>query len=412
VNQHLAKEHSMSRLALYFLGPPRLELDGVAVSLSYSKAVALLAYLSLARQPYTRQTLAALLWPDYDPASARSELRRMLWVLNKRLEPGWLELDRQMVSLPRQLDLWVDVDRFRELLALSSQHGHLASEVCPTCLEPLKEAVALVHGDFLAGFSLPDSPDFDTWQTFETESLRSELAGALERLVQLLSQQREALGEQAITYARRWLALDPLHEPAHRQLMQLYAWSGQSTAALRQYQTCVQVLREELGVSPSEETIALYEAIKANRLSPPPQIPVLESKATETQKLNRNSKVETHLERNLPAQLTPFIGRQQEVTAACQLLTQDTPQVRLLTMTGTGGTGKTRLSLQVAAELQDYFADGVFFVSLACLNDPQLFVSTIARQLDVREGGSQPVLQILQSALQEKHLLLVLDNFE
>jgi predicted ATPase len=118
------------------------------------------------------------------------------------------------------------------------------------------------------------------------------------------------------------------------------------------------------------------------------------------------------LERALPAQPTPFIGRQQEVAAVRTLLTQDTSQVRLVTLTGPGGTGKTRLGLQVAAELQDCFADGVFFVPLASLSDPQLLASTIARQLDVREGGSQPVLQLLKSALQEKHLLLVLDNFE
>jgi predicted ATPase/DNA-binding SARP family transcriptional activator/Tfp pilus assembly protein PilF len=411
----------MSRLTLYFLGTPRLELDGTAITLSHHKALALLAYLAVTRQPHTRQALAALLWPDYDPTAARGEVRRMLWVLNKSLGQGWLEVDRETVLLPSQPDLWLDIEQFRKLLAVGHQHGHPAGEVCPACLEPLTEAVALARGDFMAGFSLADSPDFDTWQTFETESLYRELAGALERLVQLLSQQREALDEQAITYARRWLALDPLHEPAHRQLMQLYAWSGQPAAAMRQYQVCVRVLKEELGILPSAETTALYEAIKANRLPPPPSVaaPPAHSVA-EGQTLSQNLKPGMHetealaptLERALPAQPTPFIGRQQEVAAVRTLLTQDTSQVRLVTLTGPGGTGKTRLGLQVAAELQDCFADGVFFVPLASLSDPQLLASTIARQLDVREGGSQPVLQLLKSALQEKHLLLVLDNFE
>lgn len=401
----------MPRLALYFLGAPRLELDGVAVSLSYSKAVAFLAYLSLTRQPCTRQALAALLWPDYDPASARAEVRRMLWVINKSLGQGWLEVNRETILFSSQPDLWLDVDHFRALLALSTQHGHLAREVCPACLEPLTEAVTLARGSFLAGFSLPDSPNFDTWQTFETESLHRELAGALDRLVQLLIQLGDNT-DQAINYARRWLALDPLQEAAHRQLMQLYASAGQPAAAVRQYQACVQVLKEELGASPAAETTALYEAIKANHLPLVSPVAAPDGGATGTPQFSPNPKNKPRFEYNLPAQPTPFIGRQQEVAVVGRLLTQESPQIRLITLTGAGGTGKTRLALQVVAELLDYFDDGVFFVPLAGLNDPDLLAPAIARQLDIREGGSQPVLQILVSALREKHLLLVLDNFE
>lgn len=401
----------MSRLALYCLGTPRLELDGEPISLSHHKALALLAYLAVTRQPHTRQALATLLWPDYDPAAARGEVRRMLWVLNKSLGHGWLEVDRETVLLPPQPTLWLDIERFRELLAVGHQHSHAISEVCPACLEPLKEAVELARGDFLAGFTLSDSPDFDTWQAFETESLRRELAGALERLVQLLIQAGET-GEPAISYARRWLSLDTLNEAAHRQLMQLYAWSGQPAAAFRQYLACAQALKEELGTSPAAETTALYEAIKANRLSLLPPVAAPESRVTRTQKLSQNLKADIQPAHNLPTQLTPFIGREQEVATVCRLLSQETPEVRLVTLTGSGGIGKTRLGLQVATKLLDYFADGVFFVSLANLSDPHLLVSAIARQLEVREGGSQPVLQILKNVLQEKHILLLLDNFE
>lgn len=402
----------MPRLALHFLGTPRIELDGAAISFSYSKAMAFLVYLSLTRQSHTRQALAALFWPDDDPPAARREIRRMIWVLNKNLGQGWLEVDHQTVQLPLQPDLWLDVERFRELLAQCTRHGHPADDVCPACLDPLTEAVALARSDFLAGFSLADSPDFDDWQTFEKESLRRELAGALERLVQLLSLQRDALGEQVISYARRWLALDPLHEPAHCQLMQLYAWSGQPAAALRQYQLCAQVLKEELGILPSAETTALYEAIKANRLSPRPQVVALEGEAAATQTPDQHPKADICGEHTLPVQPTPFIGRQQEAAVVRRLLTQETPPVRLVTLTGTGGAGKTRLALHVVAEMLDHFDDGIFFIPLASLTDPDLLASTIARQLDIREGGGQPVLQTLKNALREKRLLLVLDNFE
>ena len=113
---------------------------------------------------------------------------------------------------------------------------------------------------------------------------------------------------------------------------------------------------------------------------------------------------------NLPVQLTPFIGREQELTAVQQLLRRE--EVRLLTLTGAGGAGKTRLGLQVAAELSDRFADGVFFVNLAPMNDPALVVSTIAQTLDMREGTGQPLLECLREELRQQQLLLLLDNFE
>jgi ABC-type oligopeptide transport system substrate-binding subunit len=120
----------------------------------------------------------------------------------------------------------------------------------------------------MAGFTLRDCPGFDEWQFFQSEGLRHELASALERLVRGHSAQ--GAYEPAIPYARRWLALDPLHEPVHRQLMQLYTWAGQRALALRQYGECERVLQEELGVPPEEETTQLYQAIKEKRHLPPP----------------------------------------------------------------------------------------------------------------------------------------------
>jgi predicted ATPase/serine/threonine protein kinase/DNA-binding CsgD family transcriptional regulator len=113
---------------------------------------------------------------------------------------------------------------------------------------------------------------------------------------------------------------------------------------------------------------------------------------------------------NLPMQHTPFIGREQELAAVGQLLSLE--DVRLVTLTGSGGTGKTRLGVQVAAELTDAFADGVFFVNLALINDTALVVPTIAETLGIREAGSRPLRERLVEELQQKQLLLLLDNFE
>ncbi|HEX8033682.1 MAG TPA: AAA family ATPase, partial [Ktedonobacterales bacterium] len=144
------------------------------------------------------------------------------------------------------------------------------TDVCEACIPLLNEAVGLYSSDFLSGFNLRDSPTFENWQFFQAESLRRELGGALERLTRYLGDRGES--ERAIGYARRWLTLDSLHEPAHRYLMLLYAQAGQRSAALHQYRACVQVLERELGVAPLEATTTLYEAIKENRIGPVRQV--------------------------------------------------------------------------------------------------------------------------------------------
>jgi DNA-binding SARP family transcriptional activator len=263
----------MAELRIALLGPPRVERDGAPIEVDTRKAIALLAYLAMAPERHGRDAVAGLLWPDYDTEHARGALRRTLSTLNKAVGPGWLVADRTTVGFART-SFFLDVARFEELLAGCRAHGHAPEATCPACVEPLAEAARLHRGDFLAGFGLRDSTSFDDWQYFQAERLRRELAGALERLAQ--AQIGQHRWDDAVDAARRWLALDPLHEPAHRQLMRIYAWSGRRGAALRQFQACQRVLEEELGVEPLEETVAVHEATQSNRLprgrgpAPPP----------------------------------------------------------------------------------------------------------------------------------------------
>jgi DNA-binding SARP family transcriptional activator len=233
----------MAPVEVMLLGPPRVERGGAPVAFDTRKAVALLAHLALADRPRPRDVLAELLWPEHDAEHARGALRRTLSTLRSAIGAEALESTRDRVALLTGPELEVDVHRFRALTAGGD----------------LEAAVALFRGDFLEGFGLRDAPAFEDWQRGEADALRRELATALGRLVDA----REAAGDHAgaLAHARRRLALDPLHEPAHRALIRLLALTGDRAGALAQYRECVRTLSRELGVPPLEETTRLYEAI-------------------------------------------------------------------------------------------------------------------------------------------------------
>src|SRR5262245_36435700 len=280
--------------SLFLFGSPRLEHSGEPVAIDRHKALALLAYLAVSGQRHSRDVLATMLWPDYDQTRARAAVRRALASLTKALPGDWWDVDRETIRLQRdpagplsQRGFWLDVDPFPALLARCRSHGHPQAEMCAECLSRLTHAVALYRGDFMAGFTLRDSPDFDEWQFTQTEDLRRELASALERLVRGHTARREF--ELALGYARRWLALDPLDEQAHCQLMQVYVWAGRPHAALRQFGECARALERELGVPPQETTVQLYEAIKEHQeqSSPPAAYPGLSNQITQVGQPNR-----------------------------------------------------------------------------------------------------------------------------
>jgi hypothetical protein len=218
----------VSRLALYLIGSPRIELGGEEIHIGRRKALALLAYVAVTRERHQRDALATLLWPEYDQSRARADLRRTLSLLNRALGEEWLSADRETAGL-RQTpsagsalrpersertgqsppessgpDLWLDVAQFRQDLAACETHGHAAGQACAESVPLLEEAVGLYGDDFLAGFTLRDS-----------------LAGALECLVRWRDRRREY--EPALAQVRRCTVLDPLHEPARRCPMLLYA---------------------------------------------------------------------------------------------------------------------------------------------------------------------------------------------
>jgi DNA-binding SARP family transcriptional activator len=319
-----------SPLVLQLLGSPQIHLNDSPVSTDRRKAIALLAYLTVndighSRHKYSREALSTLLWPDYDQAKAFSNLRTTLWEVRQAIGEGWLKADRDSIQLNAEAKIDLDVARFQALLSQSRQQSHLAERV-----ELLAEAVELYRDHFLTGFSLKDAPNFNEWAFAESEGLQRKFADALT----MLSKDYCTLGqaEQAIPYARRLVGLDPLNDSAQRVLMGVYLQAGQRSAALKQYQGFEQTLRKELGVDPQPETHALYKQIQKGEIKPVQTV---------------KSAEQVNARHNLPLQLSSFIGRENELQEIGELIVNH----RLVTLTGAGGIGKTRLSIQTASTL-------------------------------------------------------------
>jgi DNA-binding SARP family transcriptional activator len=246
--------------SLHLFGPPILECDGTVVEVGRRKAMALLVFLAVSEQVHSRDALATLFWSHHGQRQARANLRRALFDLNHILGEGMIAVERETIALVHGDHLRVDTRRFRRLVSTAHCPDHEFEQICSICLPILIEATELYRRDFLLGFSLADSNEFDTWQLYEADKLRRELAAILRRLVHGFAAADRYT--DALRYARKWLALDPLEEAAHRELIRLNVQCGQRTAALRQYRECVRILESELGVEPGAETTELCRSIE------------------------------------------------------------------------------------------------------------------------------------------------------
>ena len=378
-------------MKLILFGTPHIETDDGSPPFRRRKGLALLAYLAITQRPQGREALLGLLWPEFSPDSARNNLRRELSLLKKKLPENTLLSDANQISLDPNNALWVDALAFQNTLdgGAKTAIGNLQSA------KQMAEAVSLYGDDFLAGFNLPNCLAFEEWQETQAAQYRQMLSHSYEALINWHAQHHTF--DLASHYGRLWLALDTLHEPAHRRLMTLYAQSGQQAAALRQYQACVDILEEELGIPPELATDELIEAIKAQEIEveqtavlppAPPSVPF-----------------------SLPTPATPLIGRQKELERCIQLLAEDS-SCRLLTLVGPGGIGKTRLALEAGNQLSDSFADGVVFIPLSAIESANVLAETMAAQLKMTVQGRTAVSQQLITQLKQKQRLLILDNFE
>lgn len=375
-------------LVVRLLGQVQISRDDQPISVRGYKPVGLLAYLLVTGKAHTRQHLIDLLFDG--PDDPKASLRWTLSELRRAVGTDYILADRQQIVFNFDCDYWLDVTAF--------EAGQ----------------TDLYRGDFLEGLNLRNAFGFEEWTLFERERLKSVYQVALAERLEV----GESSGDDqtVIETAHQLLRLDNLYEAWYRALMRAYARQGQREAGLAQFDLCLQVLKTELGVEPSPETVALAEAIRQG------PIEITESPAPP---------------HNLPPQPTPFIGREAELTALDDLIAD--PNVRLVTIVGLAGMGKTRLALALAekrvqsehqlirtatnrsspgADPTLLFPNGVFFVSLAPLSAVDHIVPTIAQALDFRletgQTGGQirtPQQQLLDY-LHQKRLLLIMDNFE
>lgn len=351
------------KFSLHLLGAFRLEMQGRVVQLPRRKVEGLLAYLALHPEPHghSREKLATLFWGDTPDKQARMSLRTSLTVLRKALGADVLLTDAERVQLNPDCTWRLDVRDFDRLSVASPE----------TALE-------LYAGDFLPDF-------YDEWVLNARERWRGRYLETLLRLTQQLRSQSEY--EQASIIARRVLEADRANETAYQHLMFCALAQGNRAAAQDHYRECVRALQAELGVEPAPETQALYHWLKQT----PGQSVSLTARLT-----------------NLPLPLTSFIGRKDALTQVKVLLAQ----TRLLTLVGAGGTGKTRLAIQVATELLDAYHDGVWWVELAPLTSPALVPQAVMKALGLSEAPRQSLAETLAEFLRTRTLLLILDNCE
>src|SRR5215471_13867978 len=312
----------MQQVALTLLGGFTARTDaGVPVAISRRKAAALLAYLACSgRDAHPRDKLSALLWPDVTTARARHSLRQTLTSLRGVLPAGALRIDDVAVALdPGALD--VDVVAFDRLVA----------EGTPAALA---QAATVYAGDLLAGIDVNEAAPFEEWLQTEREALHEKALTSFARLLAWQRERNDTAG--ALQTALRLLALDPLQEVVHRAVMRLQAAHGRRDAALRQYQTCVDLLRRELGVEPEAETKRLYAEILQKRAQG--------SDAGEEPAAN--TRVHSGAMRALepPEPATPIVGRAAELSALDRALAERVPgRERVVMLLGEAGIGKSRV---------------------------------------------------------------------
>src|SRR5215208_2271157 len=350
------------------------------------KAAALVRLLALAPgHRLHREQIMDALWPDLGRRAASNNLRKTLHATRRILDPvegsHYLASEEGWLKLCPAGSVWVDVDSFEEAAVTARREG-----------EPAAYRAAL---DLYAGELLP-ADRYEEWAEDRRQQLRRLYLALLVELAGIYEERGE--NGPAIEALTRVTAEEPAHEEAHAGLMRLYALVGNNGEALAQYGRLEEALSGALGIEPATSTRDLREEITAGRF-PPTERQFLASPPEGSPDTGRH---------NLPAARSSFVGRETEL----RNVKRDLTMTRLLTLTGAGGCGKTRLALEVARELIGAYPDGVWLIELAPLSEGALVAQAVAAALGVQEQPDRSLTDALIAFLRTKRALLVLDNCE
>ncbi|HYO47767.1 MAG TPA: tetratricopeptide repeat protein [Gemmatimonadota bacterium] len=351
-------------------------IDGTEVEevVHQPKRLALLVYLAMAepRGFHRRDSLLALFWPELPEKRARNALNKTLHFLRSHLGD---EVVLSQGSADVGLDpgsVWTDAVAFEEGL----EDGQLG------------DALELYGGPFLDGFHVSEAAEFGHWIDRQREHLEVRYAAALQEMA--LRAAKRGDPNASVELWRKLVDRDPSNSRAVIGLMEALESIGERGAALHQAEEHAELLRDEFDAEPDVEVEAFANQLRqAPRAHPP--------RAEEAPD-------------NLPWQPTTLVGRDREIAALRRMI--EDPSVRLVTLTGAGGAGKTHLAIHVAKEMLDRFSDGVYFVNLGTLRDAGLVGVTIARTIGIAIEAGAGVLESLTSGLDRRRCLLVLDGFE
>lgn len=382
-------------LNLSFLGTYSAKFGSTVIQgFESAKVRALLAYLMLeSNKPLSRDHLIGLLWGEGDDIKASKNMRQALSNLRKTIQDTDLENPFLLVvSDTIQADVnnphvWLDTRVFEKLISDCEQHPHRKIESCTGCANRLGQAVQLYRGEFLHGFNLKDSEYFQDWLVARREYFHQKMIGILENLVGYHQQRHEY--KTAIEYARQLISMDEWREESYVLLMRLLSSSSQRSEALKLYQKCSRILRDEFGVEPQPETFQLYQEILNN------QIPVDRSVLPQN---------------NLLVFGTTFVGRQKEFLQIVECL--QTKDRRLVTVVGPGGVGKTRLAIQIGQDQLYSFQNGVFWVLLENIETPNTLPDIIANAVGMELPAKGDARSHVLNFLRHRDILLIFDNYE
>jgi eukaryotic-like serine/threonine-protein kinase len=269
----------MKQLSISFLGSLEINLDNVPVTnFAYDKVWALLVYLIVeSQQIHHRESLAALLWPDFPPERARSNLRQTLATLRQMLgdraaKQPFLLAARQTIQFNASSPYQSDLSQF--LIHIKSVAWPLANQLSLEDIVQLEQALACYQGEFLAATILPMEEPFEEWVMFTRTKLQQQAVDICNSLVTHYEQQQQ--WNQALQYAHRSLELEPCNELMHQAIMRISAYCGQRSTAVKQYQTCCQILEKQLAITPDPATVTLYEQIQNGGIEVVATIPLVQ----------------------------------------------------------------------------------------------------------------------------------------